>query len=120
MEVCWIAVLYHGWLVGVPINNPAGAMAWATSAIGGGVWGVGGVASDGTNPFITTGNTFNTGGNWMGGEAVIRFQPGPIFTGSPADYWAPLNWLTLDNNDKDLGSSGPLLVDVPGATPSAW
>ena len=94
-------------------------MAWATSAIGGGVWGVGGVASDGTNPFITTGNTFNTGGNWMGGEAVIRFQPGPIFTGSPADYWAPLNWLSLDNNDKDLGSSGPLLVDVPGATPSA-
>ena len=55
----------------------------------------------------------------MGGEAVIRFQPGPIFTGSPADYWAPLNWLTLDNNDKDLGSCGPLLVDVPGATPSA-
>ena len=111
--------IYHGWLVGVPINNPAGAMAWATGAIGGGVWGVGGVASDGTNPFITTGNTFNTGGNWMGGEAVIRFQPGPIFTGSPDDYWAPLNWLTLDNNDKDLGSSGPLLVDVPGATPSA-
>ena len=111
--------IYHGWLVGVPINNPAGAMAWATGAIGGGVWGVGGVASDGTNPFITTGNTFNTGGNWMGGEAVIRFQPGPIFTGSPDDYWAPLNWLTLDNNDQDLGSSGPLLVDVPGATPSA-
>ena len=111
--------IYHGWLVGVPTNNPAGAMAWATSAIGGGVWGVGGVASDGTNPFITTGNTFNTGGNWMGGEAVIRFQPGPIFTGSPDDYWAPVNWLTLDNNDKDLGSSGPLLVDVPGATPSA-
>src|SRR5215467_4615588 len=110
---------YHGWLVGVPINNPAGTMAWATSAIGGGVWGVGGVASDGTNPFITTGNTFNTGGNWMGGEAVIRFQRGPIFTGSPDDYWAPLNWLTLDNNDKDLGSSGPLLVDVPGATPSS-
>ena len=111
--------IYHGWLVGVPINNPAGAMAWATSAIGGTVWGVGGVASDGTNPFITTGNTFNTGGNWGGGEAVIRFQPGPIFTGSPADYWAPLNWLTLDNEDKDLGSCGPLLVDVPGATPSA-
>jgi PQQ enzyme repeat len=109
---------YHGWLVGVPINNPAGAMAWATSAIGGSVWGVGGVASDGTNPFITTGNTFNTGGNWMGGEAVIRFQPGPIFSGLPADYWAPVNWLTLDNQDKDLGSSGPLLVDVPGATPS--
>src|SRR5205823_4904603 len=83
--------LYHGWLVGVPINNPASVTAWATSAIGGGIWGVGGIASDGTNPFIATGNTFNTGGNRSGGEAVIRFQPGPIFTGNPGDYWAPTN-----------------------------
>ena len=56
--------------------------------------------------------------NWQGGEAVIRFQPGPIFSGSPADYWVPENWLILDNFDADLGSSGPLLVDVPDATPS--
>ncbi len=82
------------------------------------IWGVGGVASDGANPFVTTGNTQNTGGNWSGGEAVIRFQPGPIFSGSPADYWVPLNWLDLDYWDLDLGGSGPLLVDVPGATPS--
>ena len=56
---------------------------------------------------------------WSGGEAVIRFQPGPIFSGNPSDYWAPLNWLDLDNRDLDLGGSGPLLVDVPGATPSS-
>ena len=111
--------LYHGWLVGVPINNPASVTAWAASPfIGGAIWGVGGVASDGNNPFVTTGNTFNTGGNWSGSEAVIRFQSGPIFSGDPRDYWVPTNWLQLDNNDLDLGSSGPLLVDVPGATPS--
>ena len=52
-------------------------MAWATTAIGGGIWGHGGVASDGTNMFVVTGNTFNTGGNWMGGEAIIRLQAGP-------------------------------------------
>ena len=52
-------------------------MAWATTAIGGGIWGHGGVASDGTNMFVITGNTFNTGGNWMGGEAIIRLQAGP-------------------------------------------
>jgi hypothetical protein len=113
---------YHGWLVGVPIDNPASVMAWAAAtnpgARGGAIWGVGGVASDGVNPFVTTGNTSNTGGNWSGGEAVIRFQPGPVFTGSPSDYWAPLNWLDLDAVDFDLGSSGALLVDVPGATPS--
>ena len=49
---------------------------------------------------------------------MIRFQPGPIFSGNPSDYWAPTNWLQLDNSDLDLGASGPLLVDVPGATPS--
>ena len=114
--------LYHGWLVGVPIDNPASVTAWAAATNpgtkGGAIWGVGGVASDGINPFVATGNTSNTGGNWSGGEAVIRFQPGPIFTGSPGDYWAPLDWLDLDTFDFDVGSSGPLLVDVPGATPS--
>jgi len=111
---------YHGWLVGVPINNPASVTAWAAGAIGdvsiwgGAIWGVGGIASDGSNPFVTTGNTNFTGGTWCGGEAVIRFQPGPIFS----DYWAPTNWLQLDTDDLDLGGSGPLLVDVPGATPS--
>jgi outer membrane protein assembly factor BamB len=108
---------YHGWLVGVPIDNPASVTAWATDAIGGAIWAVAGVASDGKDPFVTTGNTRNPP-TWGGGEAVIRLQPGPIFSGSPTDYWAPTNWQALDQSDTDLGSSGPLLVDVPGATPS--
>src|SRR5213078_2828552 len=49
---------YHGWVVGVDINNPSNVMAWATDAEGGGIWGHGGVASDGTKMFIVTGNTF--------------------------------------------------------------
>src|SRR5204863_5634352 len=114
--------LYHGWLVGVPIDNPASVTAWAAASTagthGGAIWGVGGIASDGKNPFVTTANTSGTNGNWDGGEAVIRFQPGPIFSGSPADFWVPENWLDLDTFDQDLGSSGPLLVDVPGANPS--
>src|SRR6266567_4535501 len=109
---------YRGWVVGVPINNPSSVTTWATDAIGGGIWAVGGVASDGANPFIASGNTFNTMGTWSGGEAVIHFQPGPIFSGSPTDYWVPTDWLQLDGGDTDLGGSGPLLVDVPGATPS--
>ena len=109
---------YHGWVVGVNINNPSTVGAWATTAVGGGIWGHGGVASDGTNMFVVTGNTFNTGGNWMGGEAIIRLQAGPIFTGQPTDYWAPTNWLSLDNSDTDLGGVSATVVDVPGANPS--
>ena len=108
---------YHGWLVGVPLNNPANVMAWATTANGGGSWGVGGVASDGASPFLVTGNTFGASG-WSGGEAVIRFQIGPVFSGVTDDYWAPTNWSSLDSSDLDIGGSGALLVDVPGATPS--
>ncbi len=108
---------YYGWIVGVPLTNPAAVTAWATTARGGGSWGVGGVASDGTYPYIATGNTMGTM-VWGGGEAIIRFQAGPVFSGLTNDYWSPTNWYSLDTNDLDLGGSGPLLVTVPGATPS--
>src|SRR5947207_1891573 len=108
---------YRGWVVGIPINNPSSVMAWATGAIGGGIWGHSGVASDGTNMFVITGNTFNTN-VWMGGEAIIRLQAGPVWSGQSTDYWAPLNWHDLDNGDTDLGGCSAMLIDVPGATPS--
>ena len=109
---------YHGWVVGIDINNPSSVGGWATTATGGGIWGHGGVASDGTNMFVVTGNTFNTGGNWLGGEAIIRLQAGPTWTGQPTDYWVPTNWLSLDNSDTDLGGVSATVIDVPGATPS--
>jgi len=110
--------MYHGWVVGVPINNPSSVGAWATTAIAGGIWGHGGVASDGINIFVVTGNTMLTGGVWGGGEAIIRLQAGPVWSGQPTDYWAPTNWLNLDNVDLDLGGCSATLIDVPGATPS--
>jgi len=109
---------YHGWVVGVDINSPTNVHAWATTAVGGGIWGHGGVASDGTNMFVVTGNTFNTAGNWMGGEAIIRLEAGPIWTGQPTDYWAPTNWLRLDQTDTDLGGVSATVIDVRGAAPS--
>ena len=108
---------YHGWVVGVDINNPANVGAWATTAAKGGIWGHSGVASDGTNMFVITGNTTGTGGVWGGGEAIIRLQAGPFWSGMPTDYWAPLNWFNLDNGDTDLGGVSAMLVDVPGANP---
>jgi len=110
---------YHGWVVGVQINNPStGVMAWATTAVKGGIWGHSGVASDGTNMFVITGNTSGTGGVWGGGEAIIRLQAGPFWSGQPTDYWAPTNWFNLDNGDTDLGGVSAMLIDVPGANPS--
>src|SRR5262249_25816285 len=49
---------YHGWVLGVPVSTPNNVVAWSTRAVGGGIWGPGGIASDGTSLFVATGNTF--------------------------------------------------------------
>jgi hypothetical protein len=107
---------YHGWVVGVPLNDPSTVMAWATTADKGGIWAVGGVASDGVDPFVATGNTASPS-TWGGGESIVHLTPDLVLTGT-TNYWAPTNWLSLDNSDTDIGGSGPVLVTVPGATPS--
>ena len=108
---------YHGWVVAVPVQDPTRATAWATEARGGGIWAPGGVATDGTWMFAATGNTFGAH-TWMGGEAIVRLGPGATFAGAPTDYFTPSNWRQLDATDLDLGGSGPVVLDVPGATPS--
>jgi cell division septation protein DedD len=110
---------YHGWVVGVHIDDPSMVGGWHTAASKGGIWGHSGVASDGTNMFVITGNTVTSPhGTWGGGEAIIRLLAGPVFSGQPADFWAPTNWLNLDDSDTDLGGCSAILIDVPGATPS--
>src|SRR5580765_1518299 len=71
---------YFGWLVGIPVDDPSTVNAWATSIRGGGSWSVGGLASDGVDLFMATGNTFGAS-TWGGGESVIRFSAGALFSG---------------------------------------
>jgi hypothetical protein len=108
---------YHGWVVAVPVANPAAATAWVTQATAGGSWAPGGLASDGNAVFAATGNT-NGATSWAGGESILRLGHGATFSGNSADFFTPSNWQDLDAQDWDLGGSGPILVDVPGATPS--
>ena len=109
---------YHGWVVGIPTADPTKVTAWATMAKAGGIWAPGGLASDGDFFYGATGNTFNAGASWGQGEGVLRFGPGPAFSGMADDYYAPKNWQSLDQQDADISGSGPLIVDLPGATPS--
>jgi hypothetical protein len=108
---------YYGWVVGMPLSNPTQVRAWATTARGGGAWAVGGIASDGVDTFVATGNTFNASA-WGGGEAILRLPADLALPAGNLNFWAPTNWAALDASDTDLGGSGPVLLDVPGATPS--
>jgi hypothetical protein len=109
---------YHGWVVGIPTANPGSPTAFATVDTLSGIWAPSGIASDGTNLFAATGN--GTGSStWKNSEMLGRFTAGPTFSGNANDYWTPSNWQSLDSSDTDISGTGPLVVDVPGATPSA-
>jgi hypothetical protein len=115
--------MYHGWVVGVTTTNPAQVSGWATRGFGGGIWGPGGIASDGTSIFVTTGNTmgqvnnpFSAPAAYSDGESLFRLPPSLTFSGQNADFFEPANWSALDMADADLGGSGPILVNVGGAS----
>jgi hypothetical protein len=106
---------YHGFIVGVPIENPGQVYEWHTPGLQGGIWGPGGPSTDGTILYVATGNTDTTVSAWAGGDAIIKLGPGPTFSGDTHDWFTPSNWRDLDQADLELGSTQPLLVDMPGA-----
>jgi PQQ enzyme repeat len=107
---------YHGWVVGISTTDPTQVEAYSTTANRGGIWTA--VSSDGTSVFASSANNARGTTTWGGGETFFRFTPGPKFSGAQTDYFTPSNWQALDNGDWDLGSSAPILFDVPEVTPS--
>ena len=105
---------YRGTVVGIPVDNPAGAKHFATPAQEGGIWSTGGTTSDGVSVYVATGNT-DAASSWAGGEAILRLKADTSFSSQPVDFFAPTNWKELDNGDVDLGGANPVLVDMPGA-----
>jgi outer membrane protein assembly factor BamB len=103
---------YHGAVIEItPSAVPKISGDWMTRAVRGGIWSQGGVTSDGTSLFATTGNT--SGANsWGDGEAVIRLLPGLARSSKVKDYFTPLDWKTLDNEDADLGSTAAVPFNV--------
>ncbi len=105
---------YHGYVVGVSTTKPGKATSFSTRARGGGVWGQGGVSSDGKSLFVATGNTFRAN-PWSDGEAVFRLGSDLARPTGTRDYFAPSDWRELDDRDLDLGGTAPTLFAVPSA-----
>jgi hypothetical protein len=107
---------YHGWVIGINAANPMMKGGWATGGQGEGIWAAGGMASDGTGVFATTGNrTPRTAtGAHNDSEQVVRITG----LGTRADLYYPSRWMQMDTDDADLGSVNPVYVELAGATPS--
>jgi hypothetical protein len=103
---------YHGWVVGVGLHNPGDIVAWHTTALKGGIWAPGGIATDGARLVFATGNTRGAR-RWGGGEAVFRLAPDLAGGDQTRDFFAAADWRTLDAEDADLGGTNPLPLDVP-------
>ena len=104
---------YHGWVVGIRLDDPRPISFWRTRGRGGGIWAPGGIASDGKSVYVATGNT--EGANeWADGEAVFRLSPDLRHSEAQTDFFAAKDWRALDQRDADLGGTNPLPFDLPG------
>ncbi len=104
---------YHGWVVGIDLNDPRSISAWSTRGLGAGVWAPGGISYDGRSLFVATGNTSGAS-QWADGEAIIRLGIDLKTSQDPRDFFAPSDWKALDDADIDLGGVGALPLDVAG------
>jgi hypothetical protein len=116
---------YEGWIVGVSASSGQMTTRWATSAHGASIWQAGsGLVSDGPGQIIfASGNSDGEPGVWdppVGpgtqnpppegklGESVVRAEVQPTGELVTKDFFTPFNAKYLDEQDFDLGSSGPV------------
>ena len=108
---------YHGWIIGYDAASLAPVTTYNLTANGsrGGVW-MGGAApaADSANAiYLSTGNgTFDrdssSAPNTDLGDSVVKLTTASGL--SPSDWFSPFNQSDLESADRDLGSSGVVLL----------
>lgn len=105
---------YHGWVLGYSASTLQQLYVFNDSPNGseGGIWqsGQGLVADSNNNLYLMVGNgttDVQTGGTEYG-EAFIKLNSSL----APQDYFIPYNFDSLNSNDSDVSSGGP--VPIPG------
>jgi outer membrane protein assembly factor BamB len=108
---------YHGWVIGYDAKTLAQAVVWNASPNGtqAGIWmsGQGFAIDDQGSMYLITGNgTADLQGGPNRGESFVKLRrEGGTLT--ILDWFTPYNYQFLESTDRDLGSSGAVLI--PGA-----
>src|SRR5262249_45013541 len=77
--------------------------------------------SDGNGVFAVTGNATSGTATHLDSEEVVHLRGlATLDRGTNHDLYFPASWRTMDNTDADFGSSSPVYVEVPGATPATY
>jgi hypothetical protein len=106
------ANVYQGWLMAYNATTLARQWVWhSTDPVGGnnegGIWGAGnGPALDASgNIYVETGNGVFDGTNNFS-DSVVKLSP----AGTMLDFFTPFDQGVMQQNDVDLGSSGPIIL----------
>ena len=111
---------FHGWVMAYNETSLTQVGVWNSSPNGGlaGVWQSGtGLASDGTDIFLATGNGTYDGpkGGDDFGDSIVKLAPPTANRFQVLDFFTPYNQGSLSTNDEDVGSGGVLLLPDQGA-----
>ncbi|GAA1956510.1 cell wall-binding repeat-containing protein [Catenulispora subtropica] len=120
---------WHGYVVGIDAVSGHQTAMWTSetddAGSGAGIWQAGGgLVSDGDGRIIfATGNGVSpkpgpgsSPGDYLA-ESVVRLQVGSDRSLSAVDFFSPSDNATLDLNDTDLGSGGPVALPDSFGTP---
>ena len=112
---------YLGWIVAIDVTaNPPTVAGWATQSPRSGIWGSGGLVSDGTYVFGVTGDTTSEPRTASDSQEVVRVTGLAQFTRNEASIFVPTEWQGWDRpaGDLDFGASTPAFVPLPpGSNP---
>ncbi len=104
---------YHGWIMGYDAATLAQVGVFCSTPNGGegGIWqaGRGPVIDSSNNVYYEVGN-----GDWNGvtefSDSLLKFSVSTTGGLTLLDWFTPADQNTLDVNDEDLGSTGPMLI----------
>jgi hypothetical protein len=103
---------YKGFVVTVNVANPAMTGGWSASGDRSGIWQSGGLASDGTSMFATTGN--GSDATHKDSEEVVRITGMGTSSNAAKDKFFPSTWKQWDGQDNDFSSSSPMVLSFSG------
>jgi hypothetical protein len=109
---------YNGWVVAMDTENPSQLAGWATQSPRSGIWGSGGLASDGTYVFAVTGDTTSEPRSTSDSQEVVRLKGLAEFSRDEASIFVPTEWQAWDRpaGDLDFGASTPSFVQLPAGS----
>src|SRR5262249_40964499 len=103
---------YKGFVATVNVATPTMTSGWSASGDRSGLWQGGGLGSDGTSMYATTGN--GSDATHKDSEEVVRITGMGTSSNANKDKFFPSNWKQWDGTDNDFGSSSPMVLAFRG------